>query len=158
MNLLWTARQHQKKTQRQDIRKPDGDGHMDVDPEARRRVRGKTRLIGSEQPSAPTADTSSGTTQQETEEDQDDKRRRIDEHVSTVPTAAQDEFLVPCLKTFDSVTRDDEIDVNVPLPEETDEWRKLDHRRSLLQGLTWCTTGTAAQGGEDEPVVTCRET
>ena len=40
---------------------------------------------------------------------------------STVPTAAQDEVLVPCLERFDSVTRDDEIAVNVPLPEEPKE-------------------------------------
>ena len=118
----------------------------------RRRMRGKTRLTSPEQPSAPTADTSPDTTQQQTKGDHDDKRRRIDEPESTVPTAAQDEDLVPCPETFDSVTRDDEIAV---------EWRKqsrLDHRRSLFHDLTWCTTGTAAQGGEDEPVVTCRDT
>ena len=66
---------------------------MDVDPESRRRVRGKTRLTSPEQPSAPTANTSLDTTQQETKEDHDDKRRRIDEPESTVPTAAQDEVL-----------------------------------------------------------------
>ena len=94
---------------------------MDVDPESRRRMRGKTRLTSLEQPSAPTANTSPDTTQQETKEDHDDKRRRIDELESTVPTAAQDEVLVPCPETFDSVTRDDEIAVDVPLPEETVE-------------------------------------
>ena len=94
---------------------------MDVDPESRRRVRGKTRLTSLEQPSAPTANTSPDTTQQQTQEDHDDKRRRIDEPESTVPTAAQDEVLVPCPETFDPVTRDDEIAVDVPLPEETVE-------------------------------------
>ena len=54
-------------------------------------------------------------------EDHDDKRRRIDELESTVPTAAQDEVLVPCPDTFDSVTRDDETAVDVPLPEESVE-------------------------------------
>ena len=83
------------------------------------RMRGKNRLTSLEQPSAPTANTSPDTTQQETKEDHDDKRRRIDEPESTVPTAAQDEVLVPCPETFDSVTRDDEIAVDVPLPEET---------------------------------------
>ena len=132
---------------------------MDVDPESRRRMRGKTRLTSLEQPSAPTANTSPGTTQQETKEDHDDKRRRIDEPESTVPTAAQDEVLVPCPETFDSVTREEEIAVDVPLVEMSGvNSQRLDHRRSLLHGLTWCTTGTAAQGGEDEPVVTCRET
>ena len=51
-----TAARHQK---------PHGKGQMDVDPESQRRMRGKDRLIGSEQPLAPTADTSSDTTQQE---------------------------------------------------------------------------------------------
>ena len=93
----------------------------------------KNRLTSLEQPSAPTANTSPDTTQQETKEDHDDKRRRIDEPESTVPTAAQDEVLVPCPETFDSFTRDDEIAVDVPLPEETrSEGRKqsrLDLRR-----------------------------
>ena len=94
---------------------------MDVDPESRGRMRGRTRLTSVQQPSAPTANTSPDTAQQETNEDHDDKRRRIDELESTVPTAAQDEVLVPCPETFDSVTRDDEIAVDVPLPEETVE-------------------------------------
>ena len=34
--------------------KPDGEGQMDVDPESRRRMRGKTRLTSLEQPSAST--------------------------------------------------------------------------------------------------------
>ena len=142
---------------------PAREGQMDVDPEFWRRTRGKTRLTSLEQPSAPPANASPDTTQQEAEEDHDDKRRRIDELESTVPTAAQDEVLTPCPVTFDSVTRDDEVAVDVPLPEETVEMSgekksRLDHRRSLLHSLTWCTTGATAQRGEDEPVVTCRET
>ena len=90
-------------------------------PESRRRMRGKTRLTSLEQPSAPTANTSPDTAQQESKEDHDDKRRRIDEPESSVPTAAQDEVFVPRHETFDSVTRDDEIAVDVPLPEETAE-------------------------------------
>ena len=61
--------------------------------ESRRRMRGKTRLTSLEQPSAPTANTSPDTTQQQTKEEHDDKRRRTE---TTVPTAAQDEVLVPC--------------------------------------------------------------
>ena len=94
---------------------------MDVDPESRRRMRGKTRLTSPEQPSVPPANASPDTTQQEAEEDHDDKRRRSDEPESTVPTAAQDEVWTPCPVTFDSVTRDDEVAVDVPLPEETVE-------------------------------------
>ena len=63
----------------------------------------KNRLTSLEQPSAPTANTSPDTSQQQTQEDHDDKRRRIDEFESKVPTAAQDEVLVPCPETFDSV-------------------------------------------------------
>ena len=55
------------------------------------------------------------TTRQEAEGDRDDKRRRIDEPESTVPTAAQDEVLAPCLVTFDSDTRDDEVVVDGPI-------------------------------------------
>ena len=93
---------------------------MDVDPESRRRVRGKTRLTSLEQPSVPPADTSPDTTQQEAEEDHDDKRRRIDEPESTVPTGAQDEVLAPCPVTLESDTSD-EVAVDVPLAEETVE-------------------------------------
>ena len=48
-----TATEHQK---------PDGEGQMDVDPESRRRMRGKPRLTSLEQPSAPTANTRPDTT------------------------------------------------------------------------------------------------
>ena len=94
---------------------------MDVDPESRRRIRGKTILTSPEQPSAPTANTSPDITQQVTKKGHDDKRRRIDEPESAVPTAAQDEVLVPCPETFDSDTRNDEVAVDVPLHEETVE-------------------------------------
>ena len=146
-----TATEHQK---------PDGEGQMDVAPEFGRRMRGKTRLTSLEQLSAPTANTSPDTIQQETKEDHDEKRRRIDELESTVPTAGQDEVMVPCPETFDSVTRDDEIAVDVPLPEETVEMSGENSQgwRSFLHNLTRCTTGTAAQTGEDEPVVTFGKT
>ena len=92
-----------------EYQKIDGEGQMDVDLESRRRIRGKTRLDSLEQPSVPPANTSPDTTQQQTEEDHDDKRRRIDEFESTVPTAAQDEVLVPFPETFDSDTINDEV-------------------------------------------------
>ena len=119
MNLPWTAHQHQKKTQRQDIktrwRRTNGCG-----PRISKTYARKTQT-SLEQPSAPTVNTSPDTTQQETKEYHDDKRRRIDEPESTVPTAVQDEVLVPCPETFDSATRDDKIAIDVPLPEETVE-------------------------------------
>ena len=83
-------------------------------------MRGKTRLTSLQQPSVSTA--SPDTTQQEAEEDHDDKRRRIDEPESTVPTLAQEEVLTPCPVTFDS-DRNDEVAVDVQLPEETVEMK-----------------------------------
>ena len=94
---------------------------MDVDPESRRRMRGKTRLTIPQQPPTSPASASPDTTQKEAEEDHDDKRRRIDEPESTVPTVAQEEVLSPCPVTFDSDTRNDEVAVDVPLPGETAE-------------------------------------
>ena len=131
-----TATEHQK---------PDGEAQMDVDPESRRRMRGKTRLTSLEQPSAPTANTSPDTTQQETKEDHDDKRRRIDELESTVPTAAQDEVLVPCPETFESVARDDEIAVDVPLPEETVEMRGENSQRWITEEAFFTVSPGARQ-------------
>ena len=55
---------------------------------------------------------------QEAERDHDDKRRRIDEPVSPVSTVAQDEVSTLSPVHFDLETRDDEIAVDVALPEE----------------------------------------
>ena len=93
---------------------------MDVDPEARRRMRGKTRLISLEQPTVPSTNASTGTTQQ-AEGDHDDKRGRIDEPGSPVSAVAQDEVFTLSPVPFDSETRNDEIAVDVPLPEEPAE-------------------------------------
>ena len=122
---------------------------MDVDLEARRRMRGKARLIE--------------TTQREAEEDHDDKRRRFDEPESTVLIVAQDEVLTLCPVTFDSDTRNDEVAVDVPLPEETVEtggeisqgWITEEAFFTVPLGARQSAT---AQRGEDEPVVTCRKT
>ena len=71
---------------------------MDVDPEARRRMRGKNGLIRLEQPTVSPDKASTDTTRQEAEENHDDKRRRIDEPGPPVSTVAQDEVstLSPC--------------------------------------------------------------
>ena len=94
---------------------------MDVDPESRRCMRGKTRLTSQEQPTASPASASPYTTQREAEEDHDDKKRRIDEPESIVTTVAQDEVLTPCPATFDSDTRNDEVAVDVPLSGENSQ-------------------------------------
>ena len=100
---------------------PDGEGQMDMDPEARRRMRGKTRLISLEQPTVPPVSASPDTTRQEAEGDNDDKRRRIDEPGSPVSPVAQDEVSTLSPVPFDSEKRNDEIAVDVPLPEEPAE-------------------------------------
>ena len=65
---------------------PNGEGRMDVDLEARRRMRGKSRLINLEQPTVSPVNASTDTTRQEADGDHDDKRRRIDEPGSPVST------------------------------------------------------------------------
>ena len=69
---------------------------------------------------------------------------------TTVPTVAQDEVLTPCPMTFDSDTRNDEVAVDVPLPEETVEMSGENSQgwiteEAFFTGLAWCTTSTAAQ-------------
>ena len=120
----------------------------------------KTRPISLEQPTNSPVNASPDATPQEAERDHDDKRRRIDEPVSPVFTVAQDEVLASSPVHFDSETKNDEIAVDVPLPEEPTEmkWSRLDHRRSILHSLAWCATSATAQGGKDEPLVTCRKT
>ena len=55
---------------------PDGEGQMDVDPEARRRMRRKTRLVSLEQPTvSPVNAGTADTTRQEAKGDHDGKRR-----------------------------------------------------------------------------------
>ena len=100
---------------------PDGEGQMDVDPEARSRMRGKTQPISLEQPTSSPVNASPDATPQEAERDNDDKRRRIDEPVSPVYTVGQDEVSTSSPVPFDSETRNDEIAVDVPLPEEPTE-------------------------------------
>ena len=51
---------------------PGGEGQMDVDPEARRRMRGKTRPVSLEQPAGSPVDARPDTTPQEAERDQDE--------------------------------------------------------------------------------------
>ena len=111
-----TRRKHSDGTSRTRLRRTNGCGPRISETYAR-----KTKLTSLEQPSVPPANASPDITQQEAEEDHDDKTRRIDEPESTVPTAAQDEVLTPCPVTFDSDTRNDEVAVDVPLPEETAE-------------------------------------
>ena len=99
----------------------DGEGQMDVDPEARKRMRRKTRPISLEQSASPPVNANLDATPQEAERDHDDKRRRIDEPVSPVSTVAPDEVSTLSPVPFDSETRIYEIAVDVPFPEEPTE-------------------------------------
>ena len=91
---------------------------MNVDPEARRRMRGKTRPISLEQSTSALVTANLDAAPQEAERDHDDKRRRVDEPVSPVSTVAQDEVSTLRSVHSDSETRDDKIAVSVALPEE----------------------------------------
>ena len=79
MNFQWTANQHQKKTQRQNIKNPMEKDKWTWTPNLGDVCEEKPRLTSLEQPPAPTGNTSPDTTQQVTKENHDDKRRRIDE-------------------------------------------------------------------------------
>ena len=99
---------------------------MDVDPESRRRMRGKPdpsalNSISLEQSTSSPVNASPDAAPQVAERDHDDKRRRIDEPVSPVSTVAQDEVSTLRSVPFDSETRNDEIAFDVALPEETTE-------------------------------------
>ena len=74
MNLPWTAHLRKEKNTATRPPAPDGEGQMDVDPEARRRMRGKTRLISLEQPTVSLVSASSDATRQEADRDHDDKK------------------------------------------------------------------------------------
>ena len=92
-----------------------------MDPEARRRMRGKTRPISLEQSTSAPVNANLDAAPQVAERDHDDKRRRTDEPVSPVSKVAQDEVSSLSPVHFDSETRDDEIAVDVALPEEPTE-------------------------------------
>ena len=85
---------------------PSGEGPMEVGPDARRRK--KLEL------SVPLA-------RQETAGDHDDMRRRVDELEAPISSIAQHEAPILNPVSFDLETRNDEIAVDVPLPEEPAE-------------------------------------
>ena len=91
---------------------------LDVEPEARRRVRGKARPISPEQSTSALVNANFDAALQEAERNHDDKRRRVDEPVSPVFTVAQDAVSTLSPVYFDSETRDGEIAVDVSLPGE----------------------------------------
>ena len=95
---------------------PSGKEQMDVEPEARRRMRGKTRPISPEQSTSALVNANLDAAPQEAERDHDDKR--VDELVSPVCTVAHDEVSTLSPVPYVSETRDDEIAVDIALPEE----------------------------------------
>ena len=59
--------------------------------------------------------------------------------------------------------RNDEIAADVPLPEEPTEMSGENGQGWITEEAfftvsLWCATSATAQGGKDEPIVTCRET
>ena len=132
---------------------PGGEGPMDVEPDVRRSMRGKTGTVSTEQPTAPLSNATTDTARQETAGDHDDKRRRVDEPEAPISPVAQNEAPILNPVSFVLETRNDEIAVDVPLSEEQVE-KSGDHRRSSFYSLA--TASTATQGGENEPIDTCR--
>ena len=142
---------------------PDGEGHMDVDPEARRRMRGKTRLISLEQPTGSPRSMQALMQHQRQKEimmtREEESMNLFHQSPQLLKTTSQPLSPVP----FDSETRNDEIAVDVPLPEGPTEM-------SGKNGLGWITEEAfftvspgarlvrQPQGGKDEPIVTCRGT
>ena len=128
---------------------------MDVEPDARKRMRGKTGTVSTEQPTAPLSSATTDTARQEIACDHDDKRRRVDE--PGAPTSvAQNGAPILNPVSFELETRNDEIAVDVPLLEDQTEVSG-DHSQGWItegafHSLAWRTTSTATQGGENEPI------
>ena len=94
---------------------------VEVEPDVRRRMRAKTRTVSTQQPTAPLSNATTDTARRETAGDHDDKRRRVDELEAPISPVAQNEAPVLNPVSFDLDTRNDEIAVDVPLPEEPAE-------------------------------------
>ena len=73
-------------------------------------MRGKTRIVSTDQPVAPCSTVTTDTARQETEGDHDDKRRRVDEPETSPSPVAQNEAPVLDPVSLDMETRKDEID------------------------------------------------
>ena len=97
---------------------PTEEEPMEVEPDVRRRMQGKTRTVSTDQPTAPSSNRTADAGRQETAEDHDDKRRRADEPKTPLSPVAQNEALVLNTVSFQMKTRSDEISADVPLPEE----------------------------------------
>ena len=120
------------------VTEPNGKEYMDVEPEEWRRMKGKTRAVSPEQSTSALVNANFDAAPQEAERDHGDKGRRVDEPVSPVFTIAQDEVLASSPVHFDSETQDDEITVDVALPEEPT-------RMSGESGRDWITEKHSSQ-------------
>ena len=94
---------------------------MEVEPDVRRRMRGKTRTVSTDQPTAPPSNATTDTARQETAGDHDDERRRVDQPETQLSPVVQTEAPVLNPVFFDMETRNGEIAADVPLPEEPAE-------------------------------------
>ena len=131
-----TRRKHSDRTTR-----TSGEEPMEVEPDVWRRMRGKTRTVSTDQPTAPSSNITTDTARLETEGDHDDKRRRSDEPETQLSPVAQNEapVLDPCRRS-------------------QQEWAVISFKVGSRNSLAWRTTSTATQGGKHEPVDTCRRT
>ena len=132
---------------------------MGVEPDVRRRMRGKTRTVNADQPTAPPTNAAADTAPQETVGEHDDKRRRVNEPEALSPVVRNE---APVLNpvSFDMETKNDEIAADVPLPEEPAEMSG-DQPQGWITEVACIavsprrTTSTATQRDKHEPVDTC---
>ena len=82
---------------------------MGVEPDVRRRMRGQTRTVSTDQPTAPPTNAAADTARQETVGEHDDKRRRVNEPEAPLSPVVRNEAPVLNPVSFDMETKNDEI-------------------------------------------------
>ena len=84
-----------------------GEDPVEVEPDVRRRMRGKTRTARTDQPTTPLSEATTDTARQETVGDHDDKRRRVDEPETPLSPVVQNEAPVLNPVSFNMETKND---------------------------------------------------
>ena len=101
--------------------RPSGEEPMEVEPDVHRRMRGETRTVSTDHPTAPPSNAATDAARQETAGDLHDVRRRVHEPETPLSPVAQNEGPMFHTVSFDMETRNDEIAADVPLPQEPAE-------------------------------------
>ena len=136
---------------------------MEVEPDVRRRMRGKTRIVGADQPTAAPSNATTDIARQETVEDHDDKTRRVEEPEAPLSPVVQNEAPVLNPMSFDMETKNDEIAADVPLPEPAEMSGDQPQGWITEEAFFTVSPGTRQvrqrkEIDENEPVDTCGKT